>query len=115
MTTSPEDRARMEELARKVARLRACTDPLGAKGFRRTRERVDREARARRGLFVAALAGFVAFLGVVARGNGAGERTAPPTRPGVVAEIPLTDANGKPTGTILRIIESEPRVRTRAS
>jgi hypothetical protein len=64
--------------ARKVARARALTDPLGAKGFRQTRLRVEGEGRLRRRAFVGSLATFVACFGIILgthRGNGAAATT----------------------------------------
>lgn len=48
-----------EERARKQARMRQMTDPLGAMGFRDTRQRYRREARARRAIFGGAAASLV--------------------------------------------------------
>ena len=111
--------ARREELARKIVRVHALRDPLGAKGQRRTGERIGRESRARRGLFVAALASFVACFGIVAlTADQPGEaNVAAAMPPDIVAEVPLNDGRG----TILRIFQPpaaqapHTHVRTRAS
>jgi len=50
----------------KAVRLRALTDPLGAKGYRRTRQRVARETSARKTVFAVALAAFLVSFGLVA-------------------------------------------------
>ena len=62
-----------EERARKQARARSLTDPLGALGFRDTRSRYRREARAQRAIFGVAAASFVVgtALIVAASNNGA--------------------------------------------
>jgi hypothetical protein len=110
--------ARREELVRKIVRVHALRDPLGAKGQRRTGERIGRESRARRGLFVAALASFVACFGlVVLTADQPGEANVAAAPPGIVAEVPLNDGRG----TILRILRppaaqaTQAHVRTRAS
>jgi hypothetical protein len=110
--------ARREELARKIVRVYAMRDPLGAKGQRRTGERIGHETRARRGLFVAALASFVACFGIVAlTADQPEEATVAAVPPDIVAEVPLNDGRG----TILRILQppaaQAPRthLRTRAS
>jgi hypothetical protein len=109
---------RSDELARKIVRIHALRDPLGAAGHRRTAERVARESRARRGLFAAALASFVACFGIIAlTADRSAEVNVAPESPGVVAEIPLNDGRG----TILRVLQPpaakapQPHVRTRAS
>lgn len=105
--------------------------PPAAGGRQRVQERREREAAARRALFVgslgafAAAAGLIAALGKPPSGTGA----APPQpdvavdTPGrVVAEIPITDLVGAANGseTLVRIVapapESvRPHVRTRAT
>jgi hypothetical protein len=116
--TDAVDTARREELARKIVRVHALRDPLGAKGQRRTGERVGRESRARRGLFAAALTSFVACFGIVALSADEPEETgAAAAGPAIVAEVPLDDGRG----TIVRILQPPPppapetHVRTRAS
>jgi hypothetical protein len=94
-----------------------------------TRERLEREAAARRAVFAACVAGFVAVFGLIATAG----KPAPAvsaeqpmlvsdlTRANrVVAEVPVTGLNGDTTQTIIRIVAPEPRapaphVRTRAS
>lgn len=95
----------------------------------KTRERLEREAAARRLVFVASLAGFVAVFGLIAT---AGKPTPAlsPEQPAlarqftpanrVVAEVPVSGLNGDTTQTIIRIVAPEPQapaphVRTRAS
>ncbi|HEY7033884.1 MAG TPA: hypothetical protein VH482_21280 [Thermomicrobiales bacterium] len=64
-TTDTAGEARREELARKIARVYGLRDPLGAKGFRATRSRLDHESQVRRGVFAAVLACFVSCFGLV--------------------------------------------------
>lgn len=65
-----------EERARKQARARSLTDPLGALGFRDTRSRYRREARARRAIFGGAAASFVVGTAlIVAASNNGGDST----------------------------------------
>ena len=76
MTTDPTTPDRREDRARKVARARALTDPLGAQGQRRSGQRVEREAAARRAVFVATLGAFVASFGLAAASD-SGRSSAP--------------------------------------
>lgn len=63
--------------ARKAIRVRALTDPLGAKGHRRTTDRVERECRARQLAFGGVLAAFGAFLGFASTSHVTGENPNP--------------------------------------
>ena len=109
--------ARRDELARKIVRVHGLCDPLGAKGQRRTHDRINRETRARRGVFAAAFASFVACFGIVALTADKPEDAVAAITPRTVAEIPLNDERG----TTLRILEPppaqtpQPHVRTRAT
>ena len=60
----------------KAVRARALTDPLGAKGLRRTRQRVERETRARRAVFTVVIAAFVACFGFIATSRGGARNAA---------------------------------------
>lgn len=51
--------------AQKAVRVRALTDPLGALGFRQTQARIEQERRARRAVFLAALASFVGTFAAI--------------------------------------------------
>jgi len=66
MTTTNERMVQATERAPKAARARALTDPLGAKGFRRSRQRIARETRARRRIVAAAVAFYLACFGLIA-------------------------------------------------
>jgi hypothetical protein len=93
----------------------------------RVAARLEREATLRRAVFVASLAGFVAVFGLVAvKGEpGASGNVQQPALPGdtltanrVLAEVPVTDANGAPM--IIRVVTPDtqttrPHVRTRAT
>jgi hypothetical protein len=96
---------------------------------RSARERVEREAGARRALFVASIAGLIAASGVVAvshrplqapdegRPSLVGEAN---TARRVVAEVPILSADGEGVETVIRFIAPEPdtaapHVRTRAT
>jgi hypothetical protein len=111
-----------ERLARKAVRARNLVDPLGARGLRRASERIEREAGARRLIFVASLASFTGLFGLLAytAPDVPSQSPAPLTQPAnVVAEIPVpsTDPNEPPT--IVRVlapdVRTEPDVRTSAS
>ncbi len=119
---APGDDAR---LAQKAVRAHALLDPLGAKGFRRPAERIERERRARRLTVVAAIASFVGIFGAIVAT--APEQTpstaalAPPqsAESRVAMEIPIPSTGPDDPGVIIRIIApDEPaasEVRTRAS
>ena len=68
-----------EERARKQARVRGMTDPLGSMGFRDTAQRYRREARARRGVFGGAAASFVIGTALIIAANERGVESAPST------------------------------------
>jgi hypothetical protein len=73
---SAED-ARLERTRRLAVRAQALRDPLGAKGFRITRPRVQREAAIRRLASLAAVGSFVAsFALIVTQVPGPGSDTA---------------------------------------
>ena len=91
-------------------------------------ERLEREMRARRALFVASIAGLAAALGIVAGTAGVSQVTAPAQQaisqnavdPRVIAEIPVPSADNTQVETIVRIMAPAqnapaPDIRTRAS
>lgn len=91
-------------------------------------ERLEREARARRALFIAAVAGLAVAVGVVSVTAGTSPATddAPPaiiqnaSDQRVVAEVPVLQADGSQVEMIVRIMAPAqnapaPDVRTRAS
>lgn len=95
---------------------------------RKVQERIEREARARRTLFVASIAGLVATLGIVAISAGSPQavQTAPPSAASapsgqrVLAEVPIQAADSRRVQTIVRVVTTghdapAPDVRTRAS
>lgn len=103
------------------------TRPPGSASSK-VQERLEREMRARRALFVASVAGLAATLGIVAATVGVSQATgtAQPVMvtpsPGqrVVAEIPIQPVDSGGVQTIVRIVapaQDAPRtdVRTRAS
>jgi len=57
------------EAAIRAARARALTDPLGARGFRQTRQRVRRETSARRRVFAGSIAIFATCFGLILHSN----------------------------------------------
>ena len=117
MTTTDDFEIRGDELARKIARVHGLRDPLGAKGQRKTRDRIDRETRARRALFAAALASFAICFGAVTVTEDKPADAANSPSPPTFADIPLNDGQG----TIVRILKPppsqtpQPHVRTRAT
>ena len=95
---------------------------------RLVQERTEREAGARRVLFVASVAGLAATLGVVAVSAGPppaadGVRPAPGGTAAarrIVAEVPILGADGRGVETIVRFVATgpdtpPPDVRTRAT
>jgi hypothetical protein len=84
-------------------------DPLGAKGFRQTRARVQRETDARRGLFVVVIASFAACLGLVATWSGHSGGAETPGN-GAIAEAGVAS---QPTSRTVK--QPKPHVRTRSS
>jgi hypothetical protein len=123
MTSQPVDER--ERLARKAVQARALVDPLGAKGFRRPAERIERERRARRLTVAAALAAFAAFFGTIVA-TAPESPSSPPTATGqqagsarVALEVPIPGARPGDPETIVRILAPEDpvasEVRTRAS
>lgn len=67
------------EAAIRAARARSLTDPLGASGFRQTRQRVRRETSARRRIFAGSVAIFATCFGLILHSNaddGTGEVSA---------------------------------------
>jgi hypothetical protein len=105
------------------------TRPRRTTGTGKTAERLEREAAARRAVFAASLAGFVALFGLIAvTGKPVPAVNAEPPAPvsnvargnRVLAEVPITGLNGGDSQTIIRIVAPEPgapapHVRTRAS
>ncbi len=96
---------------------------------RKADERLEKEAAARRALFVAALAGFVTAFALIA-GSGTPDPAGGETEPGlegaaapgtrVIAEVPIANINGDGAETIIRIVAPDqgaavPHLRTRAS
>jgi hypothetical protein len=126
MTTDADAADNAARLARKAVRARGLTDPLGAKGFRRASERIEREARARRLAFVTALASFAGVFGLIVV-TAPDEVASPPTaavqsnRPtNVIAEIPIPSTDPAEPPTIVRIVAADvqpgvPDVRSSAS
>jgi hypothetical protein len=53
--------------AQQAVRIHGMSDPLGAKGFRQSRDRIEREGRARRLAAIGAIASFVASLILIVR------------------------------------------------
>jgi hypothetical protein len=92
----------------KLVRVRALTDPLGALGYRQTRQRIEREERARRTIFVAVLTAFVALLGLISRTPG-------PTS--VSSGLATTNLVEEGKSTIVRIgaRDASSHVRTRST
>jgi hypothetical protein len=111
MTTDTTDNSTRLERARRIAQVRRLTDPLGAMGHRQTGERIEREAGARRAVFVAALAAFVASLGIIVA-------TAPDPPPPTQPAVPLARSAGNSDhdGSLERPASApRPHVRTHAS
>jgi len=110
MTDEPD----LVAMARRAVRVRALSDPLGTKGFRRTAARLDREQRARQTVFGLTLAAFVAIFWLLA-----GARHAPdpapvmPVAQPTAADVPASAGNEQPT--IYRYVEQPPHVVTRTS
>lgn len=101
---------------------------LPGSGSPRMQERLERELRAKRTLFVASVAGLAAALGIVAVSAGVSptpglaQPAQTPESPGqrVVAEIPIQPVDGRGVETIVRIVAPAqnapaPDIRTRAS
>jgi hypothetical protein len=108
--------ARRDELARKIARVYGLRDPLGARGFRATRARLDREARVRRGVFAAVLTFFVSCFGLVTvASRHSDDGAAWSTASRYVDNWPVQDRTV--TGSSGSVLAETPRphVRTRAS
>ena len=59
--------AHPSSLERKAVLVHGMSDPLGAKGFRQSRERIEREGKARRFAAVGAIATFVTSLILIVR------------------------------------------------
>ncbi|MGI9252524.1 MAG: hypothetical protein ACR2J8_02165, partial [Thermomicrobiales bacterium] len=75
-----------EDLALKAIKARRLTDPLGALGQRRSMDRIEREARLRRGLFVGSLAIFSASFALVTV-TGTPSHDIAPVAPEPIAEV----------------------------
>lgn len=104
---------REARLARKAVIARQLTDPLGRLGFRHARPRVEREARARRAVFVTALGAFAAtFVAITGR-----------TESTVTTPSSLAPVVNAPSANALNALGREiapretpvPHVRTRSS
>ncbi len=93
---SPEGTSNAAERARKRARVRGMTDPLGSLGFRKTPERYRREARARRGVFGGAAASFVIGTALIIAANERGAESAPTTPVTTVATSQAVSSQGAP-------------------
>lgn len=101
------DPVRRNEIARKIARVHGLRDPLGAKGFRVTRPRIERESRARRCISVVSFICLTAFFGLVVM-------TGKSTQDTPVAL--LATANRRSAVSGLAPVESpKPHLRTRAT
>jgi hypothetical protein len=115
---------KQESLARKRLRIRQMTDPLGVMGFRHPRARREREGRARRFTFVAAIAAFFGTFGAIAFGTARPPAAADPqasvTADRIIRQYVVKDINGDTT--LIRVLapptsQESPRahVRTRSS
>jgi hypothetical protein len=128
MTEAPSA-ASEDSITPKATKDRGSTRSHGTTGNDKTRERLEREAAARRAVFAVSLAGFVTVFGLIASAGKPAPAVSteqpvlvsdltPANR--VVAEVPVTGLNSDTTQTIIRIVAPEPRasaphVRTRAS
>lgn len=120
-TTMTEQAAAPEGSGTKKTRPAGVVSP-------RVQERLEREGRARRALFVAAVAGLAAASGIVAVSAGVPQAAAI-TQPArateslgqrVVAEVPIQAAGSDNVTTIVRFVTADqdapsPNVRTRAT
>lgn len=99
-----------------------------AAASQKVQERIEREARARRTLFIVSIMGLAATLGIVAISAGspqAAQTALPvavsaPAAPRIVAEVPIQAADGQSVQTIVRVVTTgqdapAPDVRSRAS
>lgn len=115
MMTDPESHDVEARLARKAVIARELTDPLGRRGFRRTGERLEREARARRAIFVGALGSFAAAL-LIMVGTAEGEPEISTS-----ANLPSSASTNAATGrasagqTTVNRAAPKPHKRTRSS
>lgn len=73
----------------KVARVRRLTDPLGAAGFRSTRDRVGRESRVRSWLFAVVVGSYLAITGGLIITDQLHEAPIPETSSSVVSVVRL--------------------------
>ena len=109
-------------------RAAASKSSVPASASQKVQERIEREARARRTLFVASITGLAATLGIVAisAGSPQASQTALPAAVSalaasrIVAEVPIQAADGRSVQTIVRVVTTgqdapAPDVRTRAS
>jgi len=97
-----------EERARKQARVRGMTDPLGSMGFRDTPRRYRREARARRSVFGGAAASFVVGTALIIAANERGADSAPST------PVVTASANQTVSGQGAVVPQSEPTTLNQA-
>jgi hypothetical protein len=119
VTTETEDSRDAIRLARKAIIARQLTDPLGRLGFRRTRDRLEREAGARRLLFVTALAAFAGTFGAIAFNAGTSDSTQSPAAP-IVSSTSVDPVIRSNQRAVLneparRIVTPTPHVRTRST
>lgn len=126
--TEPTTKSGAEEAA--VRPVRTQTSRAGLRGSNKAAERLEKEAAARRALFVASIAGIVGAFGLIAASElppamADAEIPVAATEPGlgnrVLAEVPIGQiAEGGAHQTIIRIVAADPQptpahLRTRAS
>lgn len=111
-------------LALKAIRARSFTDPLGAMGFRKTRERIQKESSSRRMAFVAALCSFASLFGMIvatAPEQVASQIPNTTVESNVIEEVVIPASNDGELPTIIRFVSPDqsqsriPDTRTTAS
>lgn len=116
--TWPQHRSSTAQRAAKAARVHTLTDPLGAKGFRATGQRIRSETSARRKVLLGSVATFAASFGVIVATNHTpanADPAATTNQPAATTNQPAattsnsqaTSSNGSSVGSALELFSGQ--------
>lgn len=102
-TNPPRGDEHLDRVRRQMITVHGLRDPLGAKGFRISRDRIRREGQARRLVTVAAIGSFVAAFGLIVQ-------TTPVATP-IVADVSPQHATGNTNSIVGASIRASDVIR----
>lgn len=108
--TWPQQRSSKSQRAAKAARVHTLTDPLGARGFRATGQRVRSETSARRKVLLASVATFAASFGIVVATNHTpanADPAATTNQPAATTSNSQASSNGSSVGSAIDLFSGQ--------